>query len=200
MKNNIPHLLTIAISLVLFSLATHAQYTTIKTPTNVTVEAIVYSEYSSGVLAQLEEDAADWIDDHDSDAERVAPASRTYNCHNYAWHNSDGGNRFWVNQYNRYNWPNISKYWSGSSATYQQSSSVSTSKVFYSNGDHSARVISSNLFESKWGAWPRYRHSPTDCPYVSSNLQYYKVLIDGDDIVCSSETYSTINISGATYS
>ncbi len=92
MKNNIPHLLTIAISLVLFSLATHAQHTTIKTPTNVTVEAIARSEYSAGQLALIESHAADWINDHNSEAERVAPASATYNCHAYAWHVKNGGN------------------------------------------------------------------------------------------------------------
>ena len=106
---------------------------------------------------------------------------------------------------------NLKKYWSGTSPTYTQSNS-NASVAFYgscwqyydndwhNNCDHSAEVITPILFESKWAHWPRYRHAPSDCPYTSSNIQYYKVALNGeDDIVCSSETYSTVNITGATY-
>jgi len=174
-------------------------YTTIKTPTNVSVEAIYRIEYSAGYLAQVEAQAAGWISDQSSSAVRIAPASRTYNCHNFAWHNSDGGNRVWVNQNDQYGNANLSKYWSGTSPTYQLTTIGNAAKTFYSDGDHSAKVISPTLFESKWGEWPRYQHSPTDCPYVSSNLQYYYVPVNGDGLICTSKTYSTLNISGASY-
>jgi hypothetical protein len=173
--------------------------TTIKTPTNVSIEAIYRYEYSAYRLAQIEQDAADWIEDHDSGAEWVASASRTYNCHDYAWHYSDGGTKRWVNQKDRNGNPNISKYWSGSAPTYQTSAVSKAKKAFYPNGDHSAKVISSNLFESKWGAWPRFRHSPEDCPYAASNLQYYYIPISGNTTICSSESFSTLDISNASY-
>ncbi|OQA64134.1 MAG: hypothetical protein BWY38_03075 [Ignavibacteria bacterium ADurb.Bin266] len=189
------------IGLLVFYLNTFSQdyYTTIKTPTGVSIEAISRVEFSSNDLAVVEADAADWISDHNSQAVRVAPASRTYNCHNYAWHNSDGGNRVWVNQTDRYYQTNLAKYWSGATPTYQSTTNLKAAKAFYSSGDHSAKVISTSSFESKWGAWPRYRHSPTDCPYTSSNLQYYYLPINGNSHICSSETYSILNISNSAY-
>ena len=174
-------------------------YTTIKTPTNVTVEAICRYEFTESELAYCEQQAANWISRYDSDAERVASASRTYNCHDYAWHYSDGGTKRWVNQKDRNGNPNISKYWSGSAPTQQTSAVSKANKAFYPNGDHSAKVISSNLFESKQGAWPRFRHSPEDCPYAASNLQYYYILISGNTTICSSESFSTLGISNASY-
>jgi len=184
---------------VLFYNCVFAQYTTIKTPTGVTVEAIYLSELSINTLALVEQAAAIWISDHGSNAVRVSPASQTYNCHAFAWHVSDGGNRVWVNQNDQNGSANVSKYWSGNLPTYQTASPTNATKAFYPNGDHSAKVISAGVFESKWGAWPRYRHSPSDCPYVSTNILYEYIPINGSNFVCSSENYSTLNIQGATY-
>lgn len=174
-------------------------YTTIKTPTNISIEAIYRVEYSSNDLAQIEADAANWISSHSSNAVRVAPASRSYNCHSYAWHYSDGGNKVWINQVDRYDNPNISKYWSGQSPVYQTTTSLNATKAFYPNGDHSAKVITATSFKSKWGSWPVYSHTPSDCPYTSTDLQYYYIPINGNNTICNSEQYSTININGATY-
>ncbi|MCD5383069.1 T9SS type A sorting domain-containing protein [Candidatus Gracilibacteria bacterium] len=189
------------LSIIMFVLYqnTFAQYTTIKTPTDVSVEAIYFNEFTSDELAEAEALAANWLNAHGSNAIRVAPASKTYNCHDYAWHYSDGGTKRWVNQIDRYGNANISKYWSGSAPTYQLTTSSKANKVFYPDGDHSAEVISPGVFESKWGAWPRYRHAPNDCPYTSSNLQYYAVPVSGNSLICSSGNYSTLNISGASY-
>lgn len=180
-------------------LAQSDYWTTIKTPTNVSVEALHRYEHSSNILAMIENNAANWLIEHSSNAVRVAPASRTYNCHDYAWHYSDGGTKRWVNQLNKYGNANISKYWSGSSFTYQLTTSSNAAKIFYSDGDHSARKTSTGAYESKWGAWPRYRHAPDDCPYITSNKQYYAVPVTGSGLFCSSKTYSTLNISGASY-
>lgn len=184
--------------------AQYDYYTSIKTPTNVTIEAIYRVEFSADYLVLVEAEAADWINTYGSNAQRVAPASRTYNCHNFAWHNSDGGNRVWINQFDKYDGANLSKYWSGTSPTYQLTTSTKGTKAFYplpdeQNGDHSAKVISSTLFESKWGAWPRYQHAPSDCPYNATGLQYYCVPVEGDGVICTSKDYSAINIPGATY-
>jgi hypothetical protein len=192
----------LSIIMIVFCYSVFAQYdyyTTIKTPTNVSVEAIYFVEASADQIAMWEEQAANWISSHSSNAVRVAPASRTYNCHNFAWHNSDGGNKRWINQIDRYNQTNLAKYWSGTSPTYQLTINSSATKAFYSSGDHSAKVISATLFESKWGRWPRYQHTPTDCPYSSSNLQYYYIPVSGAGLICSSRTYSTLYISGASY-
>jgi len=183
-----------------FSIAQCDYWTTIKTPTNVSVEAKYRTEGSPAILAALEAYAADWIDDNDSDAVKVEPASLTYNCHNYAWHKSDGGSTRWVNAVDRYESTNINRYWSGATPTYESTSLSKATKVYYSSGDHSAKIRSASEFESKWGPWGRYRHSPSDCPYTSSNLQYYYVPVTGDELICTSKTYSTRNISGATYS
>jgi len=214
MKKHIFCLLITIVLSILFCLNTFAQTpTTIKTPTNVTVDAYIRPEFSVPQLAEIEALAADWIADHDSDAERVAPASRTYNCHAYAWHIKDGGNTVWLNAHDDHDDdPEIlKKYWFGISPTYTSASSTNGTVCFYgscwqyydndwhNNCDHSAEVISSNLVESKWGPWPRYRHSPSDCPYESSNIQYYNIPVSGDDLVCTSKTYSTLNISNATY-
>ncbi len=127
MKKNILHLLTTVV-LTLLCVTSQGQYSPIKTPTNVTVEAYSYDELPSGVLEDIEVLAADWIDDHDSDAEWIAPASGTYNCHAYAWHVKDGGNNVWLNAHDDIDDdPEIlKKYWSGASPTYTQTSTVNS--------------------------------------------------------------------------
>lgn len=164
------------------------------------VRAIVFNECSVNDLVAIEADAAEWILDHSSQAIRVGAASATYNCHNYAWHSSDGGRRVWINQTAYPNLPNVSRYWSGTSPTYLSTSSSHASKVFYPNGDHSAIVLSPTLFESKWGAWPKYQHAPSDCPYTSTNLQYFYIPLDGNTHICSSEPYTTTQFLNAEYS
>jgi len=172
-------------------------WTTIYTPTGILVEAIVKYEFNADELALVEQDAANWIKNHKSKAMRIASASRSYNCHSFAWHYSDGGSKVWIYQTNSYNQPNLAKYWSTSPQTYVTSNSLEGQKVFYPNGDHSARTTSSSgTFESKWGAWPRYRHTWNDCPYTSTGLQYYKVNMTGDNIICNgtSGSFTTLDI------
>lgn len=177
----------------------HDYLTTIKTPTNVSIESYHRIEAPAPTLAAWESQAAHWITVNTSNAERVAPASRTYNCHCYAWHKSDGGDSYWVNQLNINYQSNLSKYWSGASPTYQTTSSSKATKVFYPYGDHSAKIITPSLYESKWGNWPRYRHAPTDCPYNSTELRYYGIPVNGNSLICSSSSCSILNISGASY-
>ena len=176
-------------------------WTSIKTPTNSTIEAIYRIEFSANDLAYVEAVAADWIDDYDSDAIRVGPASRTYNCHNYAWHSSDGGSKRWVNEETQNDQVNIAKYWSGTSPTYQSTIGSHATKAYYADGDHSAKVLSTPLLKSKWGGWPLYEHAASDCPYTATNIQYYYFEpADGDDVICTSESYSTLTINNASYS
>lgn len=175
---------------------------TIYTPTGVAVEALVRDEFNATDLAFIEQQAANWIKEHKSNAVRIAPASRSYNCHSFAWHYSDGGSKVWVNQIAQTNQANLSKYWTGSFQTYVSTNNIEGQKVFYPNGDHSARTTSTpGIFESKWGPWPRYRHAWNDCPYTSTGLQYYKVNLLGVPVVCfgSTGSFSTLNIANGTY-
>lgn len=215
-KNNMRHILLSLILVLGFSrTATGQTPVTIKTPTNVSVDALSFAEFSSSQLASLEAAAASWITQNGSSAQRVAPASARYNCHAYAWHTKDGGNLVWVNAHataGNNDPSNLKKYWSGSAPTYAvMPQSVSTIAyygscwVFVGNQwenacDHSAEVLSTNLFESKWGRWPRYRHSPIDNPYNSSSIIYYGLQINGNQTSCfSAQSYSALSIPSATY-
>lgn len=181
-------------------------FTTIKTPKNVSVEAIVQTEAPDPVLATWESLAAQWIIDHglQNYAFRIGPASNTYNCHSYAWHKSDGGSTVWVDQNDINNNPNVSKYWTGSNYTFSSTNQTLGTKVFLQTGDHSMMASTTNpgWYESKWGPWPLYRHTLTAHPYNMTNPQYFKVNISGSSFICSSgqSTYSTLSISGASYS
>lgn len=46
------------------------------------------------------------VEDMDLKATRVGDASRTYNCHAYAWRVSEGGSKVWINS------PGDDYYWS----------------------------------------------------------------------------------------
>ena len=140
MKKIISFLVLISFSIVICT----AQYSTIKTPTNTSVESINNSEASASWLALWENDAADWIDDNNSNATRIGPASYTYNCHCYTWHSSDGGNKDWVNKNDQYSTANVAKYWSGYTPTYSATNRAKGTKVFLSTGDHSMKSTSTS--------------------------------------------------------
>ena len=196
----------VAVSLVLVvagmvtGIVATSQTTTIKTPTNVNIEAVIYPEFSDPDLALVEASAANLIASEGWSAVWVGPASRTYNCHNYAWHHSDGGEKRWVEQFTQNGNNNIDKYWSGTEPTYTVTTSLKGAKVFYPNGDHSAIIITPGTFRSKWGNWPLYDHPPTHCPYTATGLQYYNIPVSGNEVICTSNNYSTLNIGSAIYS
>ena len=172
---------------------------TVYTPTGVGIEAYVNFEFADGGAA-AEAEAMDWIARYGYYAKKVAPASNLYNCHDFAWNYSDGGSIRWVNQLTSMGGPNVTKYFSGTSPTYQQTNIDKATKAFYPDGDHSLVMIAPNMAESKWGGWPRFQHYPSECPYSSANAQYYYVPMNGDEtILCTSKTYSTVNIPGAIY-
>ena len=176
---------------------------TIKTPKNQTIYLINdWDDSSPDLIATWEAQAANWIDINDSEADKKAPATSNYNCHAYAWHISDGGDDedSWIN-YDIFGIPNVSKYWTNDA--YSTVSSIGDhTKIFYGiNADHSAiSQSSSNLVISKWGWWGLYEHALTDCPFSDgASYTFYSVPLNGDDFVCTSKTYSTVNISSATY-
>jgi len=176
---------------------------TVKTPKNQTIYVGAGSD-NTYYLALWEADAADWIDDNDSDAERIGAATSNYNCHSYAWHVSDGGasTDCWMN-YTYSGNANVAKYWTNDAYS-STSSRNNYKKLFYgTSADHSAITTDeTGIVKSKWGAWPLYQHSRIDCPYDNPSFTYYEVPMSGTDYMCASdaETFSIVNISGATYS
>ncbi|MFT3825761.1 MAG: hypothetical protein QM731_17710 [Chitinophagaceae bacterium] len=123
-------------------------------------------------------------------ATMLANASATYNCHNYAWNQSDGGSTYWIDS------PGDDTYWTdGSYVEVTDNALPYATKVSYPSGDHSAITTSnSNVFISKWGNWPLMQHAPTYCPYTSTGLKYYSIPISGARFICSgSENYTTIS-------
>jgi hypothetical protein len=193
------------ILLIATSVAAFAQ--TINTPTNVSIQVWNLSEHSASVLAAMEANAAAWISSHSSQAVWLAPASGRYNCHNWAWHQSDGGTINWIDQTVSGS-ANLSRYWTTTpSYVVSQSTPNIANKLFYgASSDHSAvatqtYVSGVRMYESKWGNWPRYRHAVGDCPYPFGGLQHYRIAIAGPFLKCvsSAGAYSTLSISGAGY-
>ena len=102
------------------------------------------------------------------------PASRTYNCHAYAWYVSEGGENVWMGYLD----PSAEDvYWTDGSYFEVTSEDVNgwvvAEKVGYPNGNHSAVTTTVvGTYKSKWGAWPLMEHSKADCPYNSTGLKY----------------------------
>lgn len=123
----------------------------------------------------------------------LAPATVTYNCHSYAWNmtefvDSQGSPLYttWINFFKSDDTPNVSLNWTIGRFEPASSSSSHFRKIFYSQGDHSAVKSSvTGKYESKWGTFPLVRHSPTDCPYVSTDLIYYKDFVSTRPLYCS---------------
>jgi hypothetical protein len=186
--------------------------------------SIDYTVKSEGDIALLEYHAAQWLSDRGwtSYVTKIGDATTTYNCHSYAWYKSEGGsNNYWVyaflnsdmavfDQGDYSSSPpspnNINKYWTDYSYIEVNTEDEAT-KVWYSscwqwtgdvwinNCDHSAVRLASGLYESKWGAWPLYRHPADKCPYVINNRRYFKrgPYISGPSTACSSGAEFTIN-------
>lgn len=138
-------------------------YSTVYTPNSTAVTVIVRTwELSSSEISSLNSLATS---EHPN-ATLLRSSTRKYNCHSYAWYSQSSSNYRWMND--------PSSYWEDDSYQgYCASPPYINSKVYYPCGDHSAIVYSSTLFNSKWGPGPLMRHTPSDCPYTSSSLQYY---------------------------
>ncbi len=109
----------------------------------------------------------------------LAPETKSYNCHSYAWNMTCGGPTCWVNA--GANNSNISVNWTDGS--YVETTANYAEKIHYYQGDHSAIVSTTvpGMYESKWGAWPLMRHAPGYGPkgYVMDKRRYYKRNIPG---------------------
>ena len=85
----------------------------------------------------------------------IVPATKTYNCHFYAW--------AW-DPNNRMNMYDPSAYWNDGS--YATAYEYDATHIYYlgPSSDHSARRITSSIYESKWGDGPLVQHAPNDVP------------------------------------
>ena len=99
-------------------------------------------------------------------------ATSKYNCHSYAWYKNSIDNSVWIDAtYNDIF--QLSRYWTND--LYVNCSDSVATRAYYSDDDHSAIVLPSGKFLSKWGLMPLMEHDYDSCPYTSSNIQYYKV-------------------------
>jgi hypothetical protein len=156
----------------------------INTPNGTQVDCIIRSE---GNIALFEAQAAQWLSDRGwtSLVTKIGDATRTYNCHSYAWYMTEGGStNYWINAFlnidmngfDPYSYAstppapnNINKYWYDYSYVEVEDEDEATKVWFgscwewsgyewYNPCDHSVVRLSSGLYESKWGEWPLYRH------------------------------------------
>jgi hypothetical protein len=164
----------------------------IRTPTGYPVNA----KYRINELSTSEKIAkANEISAQFPQARIVREASRRYNCHSYAWYSQSAYNPIWLgNDYE------VTKYFQGgyvsSVGIYYMPSyeliAIANSnhipahipngaKAIYrtQNGGilHSAIVFNtaSNELISKWGESGLYVHKPSECPYVGSYIEYYRL-------------------------
>ncbi len=178
MRTNNYTSLNLIITLVFIVIATSANgQGTIKTPMGQTVNVISNWD-TTPLIALWESQAAQWIINNSSDAQKKGPATSHYNCHAYAWHISEGGSSInrWINQTNDDDSPNLSKYWTND-AYVPTSTPDNHQKLFYASDDHSAITTDTlGWVKSKWGWWGLYEHSIAKCPFDSGDLHYYKLV------------------------
>ncbi len=145
-----------------------AQTVHLHTPRGSQVYAFLRQELSSSDIAYYTAECASLY----PNAEILANASTTYNCHSYAWNLAAGGSVIcWLNQI-----PDLHLYWDDGS--YEQTTEARAVKIFYYDGDHSAvkSATHTGKYESKWGSYPLVRHSPTYGPYTNmQNRRYYRL-------------------------
>ena len=121
----------------------------------------------------------------------LGEATTTYNCHNYAWNMTEGGEKYWMND--------PAAYMTDGSYVSTHSTDPKATKVYYDNGlmyAHSAVIpySGSRYLVSKWGEGPLMRHSPWDSPYDAGHLKYYKLSMEikGEESVSLPDPHSKV--------
>lgn len=122
----------------------------------------------------------------------VAPATRKYNCHSYAWHMSDGhsSDEVWIGFGND---KDEEIYWTDGS--YYSVPPAQATHVSYSN-NHSAIRLSNGLYRSKWGEWPLVEHDSLNVPVnYGVPVGFYKkfgtnLTLSGPSFFCSHAFYA----------
>ena len=127
----------------------------------------------------------------------IAPSSKKYNCHAYAWHVSEGGNYAWIGYYPHEGDESI--YWTDGS--YEAVSEANATKVSYAYaGEHSAiRTETPGYYISKWADGPLIYHHKDNIPtgYGTPTAFYIRALdvYSGSDLISAlSEAVSNCRI------
>lgn len=119
-------------------------------------------------------------------------ATRSYNCHAYAWHVKEGGDAVWIGYYPGQE-ADEDIYWTDGSY-YNLISEVNAEKISFYNGNHSAiQTATQGVYISKWGPGPLMQHSRDYGPseYNMAYRNYYKrPRISGPTQLCTQETYT----------
>jgi len=132
----------------------------------------------------------------------VGSPSYQYNCHAYAWHVSEGGDKVWIG-FDGSKAEDI--YWTDGSYI-EVPESKATKVSYHESGNHSAIRLSSEWYQSKWGPWVLVKHHPNDVPLDYNphmTKKYYKrnMRIEGQTNICSFADYYVTNLpTGATVS
>jgi len=140
----------------------------------------------------------------------IDDASNTYNCHAYAYHVSEGGNKVWISNAGNNDFcdapllDNIDQYWEDG-CIIQVTNESDAEKVHYYRGDHSAIRLSDGMYNSKWGNYPLIKHAATSVDYcdpVDSRRYYSSFIVDAlNDYVCygNNATFTTPDYVDCTY-
>lgn len=126
---------------------------------------------------------------HNYGATIIAEATKTYNCHGYAWHMVEDGIPVCIGL-NSFTDENI--YWTDGSYVEVDESLATIVSYDENTANHSAVRITNNLYRSKWGAGPLVEHAPNSCPYYTTMpKKYYRGIshISGPTVPCVSNDY-----------
>lgn len=147
----------------------NAGTTTVRTYFGKIITGLVREEYTNQELINITNVAVAQY----PDAIVRGSATAKYNCHSYAWHKNAIDNSVWINAYENSATFQLSRYWTND--LYVSCSDSAATRAYYADGDHSAVVLPSGKFLSKWGGWPLMEHEYDYCPYTTGNMQFYKV-------------------------
>lgn len=172
---------------------------------------VVWADQQKNVTTPAGNSVEAWILDEMSDSERasfdksislnypkaytikngVYSSTKTYNCHGYAWHMTEGGDARWIGNGST---AHEDIYMSEDDGSYVEVlAGANPRKVSYASDDHSAVTTDqSNWFISKWGQGPLMRHAYNDCPYSSASLRYFirrsLFQLNGEVSICNGST------------
>lgn len=150
-----------------------SEQTTVYTYYGTMVEGFNYDEMSNDEINSLN----NYVETAFPNATYINTATRSYNCHSYAWNKIDGGNTCWINHSKSNDTTsnsNIKAYWSDPLGYIETTNEVEATKIHYYQSDHSAVKSSvSGYYESKWGSGPLMRHAPGYGPYTNMDKRHY---------------------------
>lgn len=162
-----------------------------------------YTNYviRSNTLTQAQKDIENNIRFSYPNATLIDSADNSYNCHAYAWLNTN----CWVESSGGvHDAPNV--FWD--SGYYVTTDECDAEIVVYGLGHSAKRITSSGWYESKWDAGPLMGHTLLDCPGCNTTPIFYRKQADshgenclpfsisGPNLVCScGTTFSIGNLS-----